>query len=51
MVLKKHIKGHKILKRKNAMGALDLGCLARAAGLSCADRQAVEVVATSAVIP
>lgn len=38
MALKKLIKGCKILKRKNAMGALDLGRLARATGLSCADR-------------
>jgi len=38
VALKKQIKGRKILKRKNALGALDLGRLARAAGLSCAGR-------------
>lgn len=33
--VRKHIKGRKILKRKNPLGALDLSHLAKAAGLSC----------------
>lgn len=51
-VLKKQIKGRQILNRKDALGALDLGRLARAAGLSCANRKAVVVAAAaSAVAP
>jgi hypothetical protein len=49
--LKKQIKGRKILKRKNPIGALDLGRLARAACLSCSDRQAVAVAAASTIAP
>lgn len=44
-VLKKQIKGRRILERKDALGALDLGRLARAAGLSCSDHKAVAVAA------
>lgn len=49
--LKKQIKGRRVFKRKHALGALDLGRLAKAAGLSCSDRQAVEVAAASVVAP
>ncbi|CAN6180743.1 unnamed protein product [Urochloa humidicola] len=42
--LQKEVTSRKILKRKNAVGALDLGRLAKAAGLSCADQRAVAVV-------
>lgn len=49
--LKKQIKGRGILKRKHALGALDLGRLARAAGLSCSNHQAIEVVASSTAVP
>lgn len=45
--LKKQVAGHKLLKRKNPIGALDLGRLARAAGLSCNGRRLVEVAASS----
>lgn len=48
-VLKKQIKGRHVLKRKHSLGALDLGRLARAAGLSCSERQAVTVAAASMV--
>lgn len=43
--LKKQIKGRRILKRKNAIGALDLGRLARTASLSCSNREAIAVAA------
>lgn len=49
--LKKQIKGRGILKRKNALGALDLGRLAWAAGLSCSDHQAVAVAAAPTIAP
>lgn len=39
--LRKHVKGRKMMKQKNPLGALDLGRLAQAAGLSCADHQAM----------
>lgn len=46
--LKKQVVGRKLLKRKNPMGALDLGWLARAARLSCTNCHAVAVAATGA---
>ena len=49
--LKKQIKGRRVLKRKHALGALDLGRLVRAVGLSCADRQPVSVAVASTVVP
>lgn len=45
--LKKQVTGHKLLKQKNPIEALDLGHLARAAGLSCSGRHAVAVDASS----
>ena len=42
--LKKHVAERKILKRKHPLGALDLHRLAKAAGLSCSDQNAVAVV-------
>lgn len=48
--LKKQIKGRKILKMRNPLGALDLGRLARAAGLSCSARHAVAVAAAAPTV-
>jgi hypothetical protein len=44
--LKKQVAGHKLLKRKNPIGALDLRRLARAARLSYSGRRSVEVTAS-----
>lgn len=49
--VRKHVKGRKILKRKNALGALDLSRLAKAAGLSCSDHHAMAVAAASTIAP
>ncbi|KAJ1272950.1 hypothetical protein BS78_06G242300 [Paspalum vaginatum] len=49
--LQKHVKTCKLTKRKNPLGALDLGRLAKAAGLGCADRRAVAVAATAPTSP
>ena len=50
--LKKQVAGRKLLKRKNPIGALELGHLSRAADLSCSGRQSVAVVASgTATVP
>lgn len=50
--LKEQVAGRKLLKRKNPIGALDLGRLARAAGLSCSGRRYVAVAASgTATVP
>ena len=46
--LKKQIKGRRVLKRKHALGTLDLG---RVGGLSCVDHQSVLIAAASTVVP
>ena len=45
--LQRHVKARKLTKRKNPLSALDLGRLAKAAGLGCADRRAVALAATA----
>jgi hypothetical protein len=47
--LKRQVKGRKLLKRKNPLGALDLGHLAKAAGLGCGERHTAVVVAPAVV--
>lgn len=49
--VRKHVKGRKLLKRKNPLGALDLSHLGKAAGLSCSDRYAVAVAGASTRAP
>lgn len=45
--LKKQVIGRKLLGCKNPLGALDLGRLAKVAGLSCKDCKAVAMAATT----
>ncbi|CAN6276917.1 unnamed protein product [Urochloa humidicola] len=45
--LKRQIKTRQMLKKKTPLGALDLGRLAKAAGLTCADHRAVTVAAAA----
>ncbi|CAO2041471.1 unnamed protein product [Urochloa humidicola] len=49
--LKHHVKTRKLLKKKNPLGALDLGRLAKAAGIGCAGRRAVAVAAATGRSP
>lgn len=47
----KHVKGHRLLRRKNPLGALDLGRLGKAVALSCTDRRAVATAGAPAKAP
>ncbi|CAN6330814.1 unnamed protein product [Urochloa humidicola] len=49
--LQRQVYKRKILKKKNPLGALDLGRLAKAAGLGCSGRHAVAVAAATGVCP
>ncbi|CAN6350660.1 unnamed protein product [Urochloa humidicola] len=49
--LKRQVRTRKLLKKKNPIGALDLGRLAKAAGLSCSDRRSVAVAAATGPVP
>lgn len=42
--LKRQVIGHKLIKHKKPLGALDLGCLAKDAGIGCSNSMAIAVV-------
>jgi hypothetical protein len=45
--LKRQVSTRKFLKRKTPLGALDLGRLAKAVGLGCADKRVVSIAAAT----
>ncbi|CAN6270193.1 unnamed protein product [Urochloa humidicola] len=49
--LKHHVKTRKLLKKKNPLGALDLGRLAKVAGIGCAGCRAIAVAAATGRSP